>query len=97
MKALVRDTHKFESRYLDRLIGSYPEEKATYQKRSPALLGRQVILSGNFLSGLEDKVVPPNQAEAMVDALKKRESQLSTFPSRESNTDLEKPRASKPL
>lgn len=68
--ALARDTHKFESRYLDGLIGPYPEREDLYQERSPIfhtnLLGTPMII----LQGLEDKVVPPAQAEAMVDALR---------------------------
>jgi dipeptidyl aminopeptidase/acylaminoacyl peptidase len=67
--ALARDTHKFESRYLDRLIGPWPEAEATYRERSPIqftdLLSCPVIL----LQGLEDQVVPPAQAELMAAAL----------------------------
>ena len=69
LMTLARDTHKFESRYLDRLIGPLPETEALYRARSPinhvAGLNCPVI----FLQGSEDKVVPPNQAEAMVAAL----------------------------
>jgi len=69
LMTLARDTHKFESRYLDRLIGPLPEAEALYLERSPinhvAGLSCPVI----FLQGSEDKVVPPNQAEAMVAAL----------------------------
>jgi dipeptidyl aminopeptidase/acylaminoacyl peptidase len=68
---LVRDTHKFESRYLDWLIGPYPQEEAVYRERSPvhhvARLTRPVI----FFQGDEDAVVPPNQTEAMVEALRR--------------------------
>jgi dipeptidyl aminopeptidase/acylaminoacyl peptidase len=67
--ALARDTHKFESRYLDRLIGPWPEAEARYRERSPIhfteLLSCPVIL----LQGLEDEVVPPSQAEMMAAAL----------------------------
>ncbi|MDZ8055465.1 MAG: S9 family peptidase [Aulosira sp. ZfuVER01] len=70
LEALARDTHKFESRYLDRLIGAYPEQRQIYQERSPInfteRLGSPVI----FFQGLEDQVVPPNQTEAMVTALR---------------------------
>ena len=72
LEALAKDTHKFESRYLDRLIGKYPEQKEIYYERSPInfteLLARPVI----FFQGLEDKVVPPNQAEMMVAAIRKK-------------------------
>lgn len=68
--ALVRDTHKFESRYLDRIIGPLPESEALYRERSPINYTDQLDCPVIFLQGLDDKVVPPNQAEAMVDALK---------------------------
>ena len=63
-------THKFESRYLDSLVGPYPESADLYRARSPIhsadLLSCPVIL----LQGLEDEVVPPRQAEIMVEALR---------------------------
>jgi dipeptidyl aminopeptidase/acylaminoacyl peptidase len=70
LEALVRDTHKFEARYLDRLIGPYPEQKELYQQRSPIHATEQLACPVIFFQGLEDKVVPPNQAEMMVEALK---------------------------
>ncbi len=70
LMALVRDTHKFESRYLDRLVGPLPESEALYRERSPINYTDQLDCPVIFLQGLDDKVVPPNQAEAMVDALK---------------------------
>jgi dipeptidyl aminopeptidase/acylaminoacyl peptidase len=69
LEALVQDTHKFESRYLDRLIGIYPEEKAIYEARSPIHFTDRLSCPVIFFQGLEDKVVPPNQAERMVAAL----------------------------
>ena len=70
--ALARDTHKFESRYLDALIGPWPERADLYEARSPIhavdRLSRPVI----FLQGLEDAVVPPDQTERMVDALRRK-------------------------
>lgn len=69
---MAKDTHKFEARYLDRLVGLYPQDKTRYRERSPIFhlekFERPVIL----LQGLEDKIVPPNQAELILDSLKKR-------------------------
>jgi len=69
-EALAKETHKFESRYLDRLIGPYPERRDLYVERSPIhftdRLNRPVI----FFQGLDDPIVLPNQAELMVDALR---------------------------
>jgi dipeptidyl aminopeptidase/acylaminoacyl peptidase len=77
---LVRDTHKFESRYLDRLVGLYPQEEARYRERSPIYhldgFDRPVLL----LQGLEDKIVPPNQAELILDSLKKRGVSVAYVP-----------------
>ncbi|NET59821.1 MAG: S9 family peptidase [Symploca sp. SIO2E6] len=70
LAALVKDTHKFESRYLDSLIGLYPERKDIYEARSPIHFTNQLSCPVIFFQGLEDKVVPPNQAEMMVEALK---------------------------
>ena len=71
LEALARDTHKFESRYLDALIGPYPEEQALYKTRSPLNSAHQIACPVIFFQGLEDRVVPPNQADLMVAALKK--------------------------
>ena len=70
LEVLAKDTHKFESRYLDRLIGSYPEEKEIYIERSPIHFIERLSCPIIFFQGLEDKVVPPNQAEMMFEALK---------------------------
>ncbi len=80
LEALVRDTHKFESRYLDRLIGPYPEKKSLYQDRSPINHVDKLSCPIIFFQGLEDKVVPPNQAETMVDALKKKNIPVEYVP-----------------
>ena len=72
LETLASDTHKFESRYLDKLVGPYPEQKAIYQQRSPINHIDQLNCPVIFLQGLEDKVVPPNQAELMVNSLKKK-------------------------
>jgi dipeptidyl aminopeptidase/acylaminoacyl peptidase len=72
LEALAKETHKFESRYLDSLIGSYPEEQELYKKRSPVYAVDQLSCPVIFFQGLEDKIVLPNQAEMMVDALKEK-------------------------
>ena len=69
LEMLVADTHKFEARYMDSLVGPYPETKAVYQERSPIHHIEQLNSPVIFLQGLDDKVVPPNQAEAMIAAL----------------------------
>jgi len=70
--ALARDTHKFESRYLDGLIGPWPQAKAVYDARSPInhLDGFAAPLL--ILQGSDDPIVPPNQAHMIRDALKAR-------------------------
>jgi dipeptidyl aminopeptidase/acylaminoacyl peptidase len=80
LEALVRDTHKFESRYLDRLVGKYPEEKAIYETRSPIHHINRLSCPVIFFQGLEDKVVPPNQAEMMVEVLKKKRLPVAYVP-----------------
>ena len=70
--ALAEDTHKFESRYLDSLIGPYPERAELYEQRSPIHAVDRLSCPIIFLQGLEDKIVPPNQAERMVDALREK-------------------------
>lgn len=69
LEALATDTHKFESRYLDRLIGPWPEARAVYEARSPIHHTDRLRTPLLVLQGLDDRVVPPNQAEMMVDAL----------------------------
>jgi len=68
-EALAKDTHKFESRYLDRLFGPYPEAREIYYARSPINFTDRLSCPVIFFQGLEDKVVPPSQAETMVAAL----------------------------
>jgi dipeptidyl aminopeptidase/acylaminoacyl peptidase len=72
LESLTRDTHKFESHYLDRLIGRYPERRDLYYKRSPINSANLLSCPMIFFQGLEDKVVTPNQAETMVEALRKK-------------------------
>ncbi|MFN5516124.1 MAG: S9 family peptidase [Cyanobacteriota bacterium] len=69
LTALARDTHKFEARYLDKLIGPYPETAERYRQRSPLFHAERLACPVIFFQGLEDKVVPPNQAETMAAAL----------------------------
>lgn len=66
---LASDTHKFEARYLDRLIGELPADEAIYRQRSPINKARQITTPTLVLQGDEDPVVPPSQSEAIVDAL----------------------------
>jgi dipeptidyl aminopeptidase/acylaminoacyl peptidase len=73
LEALARDTHKFESRYLDRLVGPYPQDRGTYIARSPINAVDSFSAPVIFFQGEEDKVVPPNQAEMMVAALKRKQ------------------------
>jgi dipeptidyl aminopeptidase/acylaminoacyl peptidase len=70
LEVLARDTHKFESRYLDSIVGPYPEQQAIYQERSPIHSTDRLSCPLIVFQGLEDKVVPPNQAELMVAALR---------------------------
>lgn len=72
LEALALDTHKFESRYLDRLVGDYPAEKDIYTQRSPIHHTDKLSCPIIFLQGTEDKVVPPSQSEAMVKALEEK-------------------------
>jgi dipeptidyl aminopeptidase/acylaminoacyl peptidase len=69
--ALAGDTHKFEARYLDTLIGPYPEKESLYRERSPISHTELLRVPVIFFQGDEDKVVPPSQTELMVAALKK--------------------------
>jgi dipeptidyl aminopeptidase/acylaminoacyl peptidase len=73
LEALARDTHKFEARYLDRLIGPYPEARDLYRQRSPIHFAEKLSVPVIFFQGAEDRIVPPNQAEAMVEALRSKQ------------------------
>lgn len=70
LETLARDTHKFESRYLDGLIGRYPEQRAFYVERSPIHHLDQLRSAMLIMQGTEDRVVPPNQAEDMAAAVR---------------------------
>jgi len=66
-------THKFESRYMDYLVGPYPEEAERYRERSPNYHADQISCPVLVMQGADDKVVPPSQAEGIVEALQKNE------------------------
>jgi len=72
LEALAQDTHKFESRYLDGLIGKYPEDIEIYKQRSPINNIENLNAPVLFLQGSEDKVVPPSQSKVMYEALREK-------------------------
>ena len=76
----VRDTHKFESRYLDRLVGPYPERADLYRERSPINYVERLSCPVILFQGLEDRIVPPNQAEEMVAALREKGEPVAYLP-----------------
>ncbi len=72
LEALARDTHKFEARYIDRLVGPWPEAAARYHERSPARHPERIGAAVLLLQGEDDAVVPPDQAARMATALRSR-------------------------
>lgn len=70
--SMATDTHKFEARYLDSMVGELPAQAARYRERSPLLLADQIRDPVAIFQGDEDKVVPPDQAERIVAALRRR-------------------------
>ena len=70
LTAMAEDTHRFEARYLDALVGSWPAERNTYEARSPLQHADQIRCPVLFFQGLQDKVVPPEQTERMAEALR---------------------------
>ena len=72
LEALTKDTHKFESRYLDGLIGPYPARRDLYLERSPIHFTDKLSCPMILFQGLEDKVVPPNQSAMMAEAVRKK-------------------------
>ena len=72
LRAFVKDTHKFESRYLEGLVGPWPAEQQRYLDRSPSLHADQIVAPVLVEQGAEDRIVPPSEAERIVDALFER-------------------------
>jgi dipeptidyl aminopeptidase/acylaminoacyl peptidase len=72
LRAFVKDTHKFESRYLESMLGPWPEAKQVYLDRSPSLHAEQITSPVLVQQGAEDRIVPPSEAERIVDALFER-------------------------
>ena len=80
VEALAKDTHKFESRYLDSLIGPYPGRTDLYLERSPIHSAEKLSCPVIFFQGLEDEVVPPDQTEKMFAALREKGLPVSYVP-----------------
>ncbi|HLF02146.1 MAG TPA: prolyl oligopeptidase family serine peptidase, partial [Anaerolineales bacterium] len=80
LEAMTKDTHKFESRYLDNLIGPYPERRDLYLERSPIHFAQRLNCPMILFQGLEDKIVPPNQAEMMFEAVRAKELPVAYVP-----------------
>ncbi len=80
LEVFVQDTHKFESRYLDTLIGPYPERKDLYHDRSAINFLEQLQTPMILFQGLEDKIVPPNQAKLIVETLRKKGKPVAYMP-----------------
>ena len=82
LSALAKETHKFESRYLDGLVGPYPSREDIYKARSPIEFVDKLCCPVIFFQGAEDKVVPLDQAETMYQALQKKgiPSKLIVYP-----------------
>jgi dipeptidyl aminopeptidase/acylaminoacyl peptidase len=72
LAAMARETHKFESRYLDTLIAPYPAHRDIYRARSPIHWVDRITCPLILFQGLEDRVVPPNQSQMIADALRSR-------------------------
>jgi dipeptidyl aminopeptidase/acylaminoacyl peptidase len=80
LETMTADTHKFESRYLDRLIGPYPEARELYRQRSPIHFIDRISCPLILFQGLEDKVVPPQQAVTMFEALQAKGLPVAYIP-----------------
>ncbi len=80
LETFVDDTHKFESRYLEFLVGPYPGRKDLYRQRSAINFLDKLHVPMILFQGLEDKIVPPNQAELIVEALRNRGKPVAYLP-----------------
>src|SRR5690606_7806860 len=69
---LAQETHDFESRYLDTIIGGLPGYTATYRERSPINRAAEITVPVLLLQGADDPVVPPDQARALAATLRER-------------------------
>ncbi|MES2211215.1 MAG: prolyl oligopeptidase family serine peptidase [Chloroflexota bacterium] len=72
LRSFIRDTHKFESRYLEGLVGPWPASEQRYRDRSPSLHADQIVAPVLVQQGAEDRIVPPSEAEGIVAALRER-------------------------
>jgi dipeptidyl aminopeptidase/acylaminoacyl peptidase len=70
-------THKFESRYLDMLVGRYPAKRDLYRERSPVHFARAIVSPLILLHGMDDKVAPPNQSRMMLKALERNRKEAT--------------------
>ena len=77
LSVFIDDTHKFESKYLESLIGKYPEEKEIYYERSAINFTDQLSCPMIIFQGTEDKIVPPSQAEIMAQGLRDKKIPFS--------------------
>jgi dipeptidyl aminopeptidase/acylaminoacyl peptidase len=91
LEALARDTHKFESRYLDKLVAPYPAAAQVYKDRSPIHFPERLSCPTIFFQGLEDEVVPPNQSLMMVEALRQRGVPVAYVPFAEEQHGFRQP------
>ncbi len=73
LEALAKDTHKFEARYLDNLVGPYPEARSVYQERSPIHHASELSCPILILQGADDPIVPPSQSQELVKALAEKD------------------------
>ncbi len=80
LTALARDTHKFESHLLDGLVGPYPEAGDLYANRSPVYHAVEIATPVFLVQGLDDTIVPPSQAETMIEAFERVGTRYAYLP-----------------